>query len=284
MKRVSPLEQIGNRLTFGPPSIADILAFLDGGDYHQEFWRLIHEYLPDKMQVIWRGNIETRINKFCAFFAERYFPLADPEQYEFELSRFVGSLPIDLFGVSADRYEDLDFWEDGEMLMMALCQVPVGHWTGDPDNGSKFVPDNTLKIPLFDKLREWLPDGLIASIPEAGWEAETLYNLCSGTKYQGLADFASWIEQNTGTIQLDANWDEYGESAWEPHLVEQLTHQWPIVQEMRHNIAEFGHWLIMDPKKNFADTLAYLRQTLVPKEQLLLPLIFEGGELAKGET
>jgi len=280
----NPLGKLADRLTIGPPTITSLLSFLDSGEYLLVFAGLIDEYLPGKRREIMTGTEEERVRKFGELFGKAYFPLSDSDIYDGEIERIVQGVPIDLYGITGTNYEELDDWSEGELMMMALCHTPYGEWTGHPGDGGKFHPNTSLKIALFDELKPVIGVELLSQIPGDGWDAKVLHRLTDGTKFEGIGAFADWIGQDTGYIWTDGNWDEYGPSEWDPELVARLKQQYKPAMKLLDDKNRLARWLEGKKPEHFAQLLGYLRLSLVPKEQLPLPLNIEGDITKNGKT
>lgn len=272
---IFPLSLLAAKLITGPPSVAALLDLLGNADYVSEFLNLIREFIPDRERDI-MSQITTseRIERFCHFFGNQYFPLEDVYGYafdDFSLGDFLHHIPVQLMGFSYDDYSQFSDYRDSFVLLLSLVESP-------------FV-DNE-RIPILERVKEILNKGIVSLIPENGWSLEYIRKKFEGSQYQGVVAFANWIHQDTGCWQLDANYTEYGEELWSHHVVNGLTEQWPRVVEFQNQMQKMYEWLEEDMEGNFKILLDNLRGVVEPpppKEQLPFPLD-EEGQIIKEEV
>ena len=273
---VFPLSLLAHKLIVGPPSVAALLDAFENADYAAEFLNLIRDLLPayerDIMSQI--GSSE-RIQRFCHFFNAEYFPLEDymAMAYEdFELGDFLHHMPVQLMGFSYDDYYQTGDYRDGFILLLALLECPYY--------------DHEERLPLLDKVKQLVGPRLLAMIPDEGWSHEYVAEMFNTSEHPGVAAFANWIWQDTGYMQLDANYTEYGPEMWSTSLVAELTEQWPRVVELQNQMSEAYNWLEEDLAHNYEIILNILNNEVVaptPIEQMSLPLD-EEGQVIKEEV
>ncbi len=101
---------------------------------------------------------------------------------------------------------------------------------------------------------------------------------------RGVSPFAKVLHFETGCWQLDANWEDYEGEMWSRHVVDGLTEQWPMVQELQGQMHSAFEWLEEDIHRNFEEILALMNDTEivpVPKEQMPFPLDDDGQVIQK---
>ncbi len=261
---VWPLSILAGKLTIGPPSLARLVDLLESSESIGNFIELIREYLPGYEDVIMaQGDDTSRIRCFRDYFEARYFPLQELDAYldEYSLGDFVMHIPVDLMGFGYDENEDFASRRPGFILMLSIVENP-------------FAVEQ--RVPILAAVEQLVGKTLTDLIPAKGWDVEEIRQMLDGTEYEGCAKFAEWTHGQTGCLQLDADYENYGPEEWHPGIVEGLTTEWPRVVDIQDKMQGMYVWLEEDLYRNFGKLLGAMLDTKVettPKEQMPLPLI-----------
>jgi len=213
--------------------------------------------------------VDERIRLFAHYFGQRYFPLCDIDRLdEYALEDFIRQIPVDLLGFSYDDYHEFSDFRTGYILLLSLIENPYSDLEDDAGG----------RVPIITHVSDLLGRDVAGLIPKDGWTPEQLHELTDGTKFDGVGIFADWINCQTDCWVLDANYHEYEGEAWQPHIVSNLTSQWPQVCEILGKHAHIVDFIEENPKERFLGLLNILldintREFLVPDEQMPLPLL-----------
>ncbi len=272
---VYPLALLAAKLIVGPPSLMRLIDLLEASDSVAEFLSLVRELFPDHEADIMAGNDDIqRIERFCHYFSNQYFPLEDQQLYDdFSIEDFMQSIPISLMGFSWDDYEEFNSFREGFILLLSMVESPY---------------DNDERVPLLERVKELVGKSLVELIPPDGWSLEDIHRMFEDSEYEGVIAFADWIHSNTGCLQLDANYADYGPEMWSIELVNALTEQWPRVVDIQDKIHRMHEWLEEDMPHNFDKLLSVMLGTEcvsppAPKEQISFPLD-DNGEVIRKEV
>ena len=275
--RVGPLEALADKLRqLGPPSLATLIAHLSQGEEYEAFIKLIREFLPEREAEIRRElTPDTQIAKFASYFEDRYFPLdqilqtGDVEGY----ADLTLGIPVVVQGVSCEDYEEIATnWRDGYQLLTYLTESP---WS------------NERPVSIAEACLEIVPRELLDRVPEA-LSLEEMHTIFDNTPYKAAAIWADIVNQATGNVFLDTDWEYLSYTQrpeWEREEVEALTLAWHQGEQLYGEVVNLVEMLEADPKTHFAKLTEYIIKakggTLdEPDEpdprQLRLPLVFAG--------
>lgn len=263
---VMPLAVLADKLTLGPPALGALVDILDKSEIVQKFLELVREYLPEYEREMMSLDNFDRVERFKRLFEERYFPLADfGFDDEETMYNLVYTIPIMLGGITYEEYHEFDNYRDGHILLLSLVIYP---YVTLGDGGAI-----ASRVPLLEEVAEKVGKELAERIPPEGWEPKLLHEVCDGSRFAGVADFADWVCSCTETWVLDTNYEEYGEEAWDREIVDELTAQWQRVVQIQDRLMNMSVWLEESPKARFEEMLNFILGKLasqVPKEQLPL--------------
>ncbi|MBA7516793.1 hypothetical protein ES705_08841 [subsurface metagenome] len=257
------------KLIVGPPSIVRLVDLLEASDSVAEFLSLVRELLPDhEADIMAAVDDSYRIERFCHYFSNQYFPLADEYSGfdDFTIGDFIQHIPVSLMGFSWDDYEQFNDFRGGFVLLLSMVESP---W------------DNDERVPILERVKELVGKSLVELIPPDGWSLDDIHRMFEGSEYEGVVAFADWIHSTTGYLQLDANYTEYGPEMWSLELVTDLTSQWPMVIDLQEKMNHMYEWLEEDMHHNFEKLLSIMLgiecvSPPVAKEQMSFPLDDDG--------
>ncbi len=264
---VFPLAILAYKLITGPPSLSRLIDLLENSDSVADFLELVREYLPlHETEIMAQTSDLGRIERFCHYFGNQYFPLQDAGGYydDFTISDFVHDIPVELMGFTWDDYEEFNSFRDGFILLLSLVETPY---------------DENERVPILERVKELVGKGLMGLIPQEVWTLEHIHRTFDGSEYEGISTFADWVCGGTGCWMLDANYHEYEPEEWSRRVVDGLTEQWAEVFDLQNKMSKMYVWLEEDLYHNFNRLLAMLRgveYVTVPKEQIPFPLDDEG--------
>ena len=275
-KPVFPLSLLAAKLIVGPPAIVRLIDLLDDSDSIAGFLELVREYLPRREGEIMAEVEDTgRIERFCRYFSNQYFPLEDVEGHydDFTLSDFIHHIPVTLMGFGYDDYEEFNSFRDGFILLLSMVESPY---------------DENERIPILERVKELVGKSLVELIPHEGWSLVDIHRMFEGSQYEGVVAFADWVHSTTDCWQLDANYTEYGPEDWSREIVNGLAAQWPTVIDLQTKMQRMYEWLEEDMHHNFDKLLSVMLgiecvSPPVPKEQIPLPLD-DDGQVIKEEV
>ncbi len=274
---VFPLALLAAKLIVGPPSMVRLIDLLEASDSVAEFLSLVRELLPDHEVAIMAAADEgQRIQRFCHYFNNQYFPLEDNYTGytdDFSLMDFLHHIPVPLMGFSWDDYAQFNDFRDSFVLLLSMVESPY---------------NNDERLPMLERVKEIVGKSLAELIPPDGWSLDDMHRMFEGSKYEGVVAFADWIHGNTGCMQLDANYSEYGPEMWSRELVNGLTSEWPTVVDLQDKMQNMYVWLEEDMHHNFGKLLEIMLgiEVLPPpvaKEQMPFPLDNDGQVIREEE-
>ncbi len=268
-KPVYPLADLAQKLLVGPPSLVRLIDMLADSDSVADFLDIVREFVPHyEADIMAAVSDDYRIERFCHYFSNAYFPLDDGRFFEeYALADFTHCLPVQLMGWSSDDYDEFTDNRAGFVLLLAMVESPY----------DSSMVDNQ-RVPILEKVKDLVGVNLMDKIPPAGWSLEDIHEKFDDSTYPGVIAFADWIHQNTGCWQLDANYSEYQEEMWSRRVVDGLTEQWPLVVELQDKMFKTYLWLEEDLHLNFSKLMAIMtgdpevELNHVPKNQMKLPL------------
>ena len=268
---VFPLAILASRLVTGPPSLVRLIDLLADSDSVAYFLEIVREYLPRHEEEIMSALDDvSRIERFCHYFNNEYFPLMDQVYYDdFTLADFTHHIPVDLLGFSSTDYESFNSFRVGFILLLSIVESP-------------YEPGE--RVPILERVKELVGKSLVELIPPEGWSLEDIHRMLEGSKYEGCAVFADWVHSWTDCMQMNANYEDYSPEGWSREIVDGLTHEWPMVEDIQGKMDHMCSWLEEDIYHNFEELLARMNDTEyipVPKEQIPFPLDNDGQVIPK---
>ncbi len=266
---VFPLALLAAKLIVGPPSIVRLVDLLEASDSVAEFLSLVREFLPDhEVDIMAAVDDSYRIERFCHYFSNQYFPLEDVEGFydDYTIGDFIQHIPVSLMGFSWEDYEQFNDFRGGFILLLSMVESP---W------------DNAERVPILERVKELVGKSLVELIPPDGWSLDDIHRMFEGSEYEGVVAFADWIHSTTGYLQLDANYTDYGPEAWSTEIVTDLTAERPMVIDLQEKMHHMHEWLEEDMHHNFEKLLSIMLgiecvSPPVAKEQMSFPLDDDG--------
>lgn len=241
-----------------------------------EFWGLVDKYLPEKKQsILQKKDDQERILHFLSEIEEKYdIPVVDIEFGIDGYEQLVYDIPLKIMGWSNEEYHEFESNAFPErQLLMAITMYPY------TDGGE------AAQLVIHEQCAKYVGQELISRIPRTtfqagchsggyqmfegpGWSAPRLRKILKGTKFEGVADFASWLWADTECCILNVSWEEIenGYSAPQWSELEDIAKQWKIGKKMIERIEKSEAWLKEDMKAHFKEMLEYiLKRAEIPE-------------------
>ena len=254
-----PLEALELRLRSScPPSLRCILGLFGDAGAVQDFLELVREYLPEHEQAI-MADRDHRASRFTDLFNERYFPI-NTGLDEDEGMRYLNSwCPVECMGMPDEDYHDCSIFRDGRLMMFSLVAAP------------EYLIGDGVRVSFLEEAAGKVGKELADRIPAQGWSAEELHKALDGTKYEGLADYASYVCHDTPCQQLNYNSEDETESPnWDPEMVTEIAEEWktygkPAIDRM----AKLTKWLEQSLQHNFGTLLDFIESRVAAPSAVL---------------
>jgi len=213
-----------------------------------EFLRLVRRWTPDlEHDVASAHEMQQKVQIFAESFSERYFPLhpclreGDVEEYE----QVIGSIPVDIYGRDYDIHEQVHNIDPAFALMLYLA---------------KWAERDEVEVSLTEYCRQSVPDDILRKAPAL--PREELHRLLDGTDYEGVACWADWWENDTGSILWDVSWEEasYYQSSWDDDEVLWLTEDFQRGLAKQKKADQVAQWLNENPADNFKKLIDFIQE------------------------
>jgi len=243
-----PLTFLGDKLKRGPPSISQLISYLEGSESYARFLDLIREFLPEyEAEILAEDSEWGRIAAFVGRFSDRYFPIQEMvEEYDY----FVRGVPVLLQGVSYDDYHEMpQSWRPGYCLFAYLIQNPY---------------EDENRTALADECLGYVSAELLQRVPQGGLSPETMERLVRGSDYEALGYWARILWHDTGNFFLDSDYEMlcYDMPPWDRETVEELTREWQQAERITQQVLELSQWLEEDPARHFAEMIDFLEEKM----------------------
>lgn len=275
---VFPLSILARKLLGGPPSLAYFVELLEQGENFRGFLDLVREYLPEHEVDIMAEDLNDRAQKFMHFFSNEFFPLREDIVDEFTIGDLLYRIPTQPLGFSYESYHDFTDFRKGYILALSLVGSPWDEDLLGMEDEEEEDMTRGQRVPILDAVIHLVGKGLVNLIPKDGWSAEDLHRMTDDTEFDGLGDFADWVQGSTGFYHLDAQGEslEMSETIeWGRETVDELTYDWHMTTEILDKFHRLSLLLEEDSESVFRKLLGLLldnQDLIIPKEQLPLPL------------
>ncbi len=246
---VGPLQVLGWLLKRGPPLLSALRGWIGGYEEYNDFVLLIREFLPEhEAEILRAGGLAAQIAVFADHFETRYFPLAAHyrdgivEEY-YDLTR---GIIVDVQGLDWDDYTQPDVFAPEYQLMAYLVQ--------SNEEG---------RTPLAEECARLVPVSLLERVGD-GFPLEDLRSILTGTRFEGLADWAAIWCHETGVFVLDATYEDlcYEAIEWSRENVEALTEEWQRSDLIMSRVREVAGWLGDDLSAHFTELLDFIEERI----------------------
>ena len=114
----------------------------------------------------------------------------------------------------------------------------------------------------------WLLQGLS---PRPSFGGFGLSNAVKGTRFEGVAQAASWVWAGTGNFFLDCNYDDGAydgfSDPWDDEVIAEATEEWRRARAVIDSVYQLADWLEEDLSAQFAEMLDFILGRLGIKNQ-----------------
>ena len=264
------LSGMAERLLRRPPSLRELVVLVGNAEDHAWFVGLVRRLFPDEAEAVLAAHdIRQRVEGFARLFEERHYPLYAP-YFEFYLTEedeppftvLRRGIPYDLQGIG---YEGLhEMWggyRDGLSALALLVKPPESFYTESDEIRVAWLESASAQIPQHTLLR----------IPEGGIPQDALTEAVKRTRFEGVAQAASWVWAGTGNFFLDCNYDDGAydgfSDPWDDEVIAEATEEWRRARAVMDSVYQLTEWLEQDLPARFAEMLDFVLGRLGSKNQ-----------------
>ena len=236
----TPLEGLREKLRNArPPSISILLGVFRNVETYNDFVKLVREYLPEReKEILEKPTPHEQMACFASHFEDRYLPLHPifkDEECEDDYYELLRDIPVIVMGFGWEDYHELDNARLGCQLMSYLFQPP---FEDDGEQAGERVALADGFPPAYQHEAERVPArGIILKAAERIFKAK---------KWEGLRNWALYINQDTGNWFLDTD-DEMRSNMqimdWDKETVEAMSKEWLQAITIYDKMMEFAGWL-----------------------------------------
>jgi hypothetical protein len=277
---ILPLAVLAEKLNYGPPLLRYIAVLLEDAKALLCFEDLVNEYLPESAAVIMNTPFLKRAVAFSRIFSRKYFPMGEYVTYqEYSILDITSCIPWQPLGFSSETFHNFNSLSPGYIMLLSIAECMFQDEGYDEDLVVNETDMPGSRIPILKSVQGMVGKDLVDLIPTEGWGPDYLHKMTDGTEFDGVGDFADWINGITGTMHLDTEGQhlESGEEIeWSVEEVESLTYDWERASEILDKIHKVARLLESQPEENFKKLMMVLLDNpnlYVPKEQLALPVV-----------
>jgi hypothetical protein len=265
------------------PSLSALDPLFEDSGLMALFLGLVDEYLPEKKgDILSHRSNEDKVGAFFGHFNNEYFEIddgwcqsiyenGDEDEDGHFTSIFEGLvryLPLVVAGF--DEYHDFLNLKLGCQMMLAVLECP-------PEllpchSGTMSGANADPRLPIIREMEKKLGPEVTCRIPQGGLSFRKIRALTKGSKYAGLADWADYVNHETGCSVLDLTTDDEHEFSWDRALVNRLKKEDKPAKEKEARYLKLANWLEENPRKNFTELLDFL---LKPQTKTLME-VFNG--------
>lgn len=249
----TPLEVLAEKLlSFAPPSIPTLIAVLTEQEDFAEFRDIVRTFVPEYEAAIFHENTPSaQMACFATHFSDRWFPIREGMYpgWEFypDLTR---RIPYLIRGIS---YEDYDggpqYWDPPYILMAYVVESPRN--------------EEDQRVGFAEACMETVSKELIKRVPANGLSPILAHRLLDGTRFEGLATMADYIQQNTGNFFMDTDDESFysGDGPdWTLEEVESAKKEWLGADALDVKMDKLAGWLKEDMEAHFKELLDFIEE------------------------
>jgi hypothetical protein len=249
-RAATPVEILAEKLlSFAPPSIATLVAALTEQDDFAEFRQLVRTFTPEYERDILHERTPTaQMACFATHFGDRYFPIggmyAEWETYR----EFLFRIPCQIRGLSYEDYDTIpDQWKPSYILMAYLVE--------------SVRDEEDQRVGLAEACMDIVPRELVDRVPANGLSQELAHKLLDGTRFEGLAVMADYIQNDTGNFFMDTDEEMFystGGPDWTKEEVEAAKKEWLEADALDARMDKLAGWLEEDMESHFKELLDFI--------------------------
>ena len=264
------LSGLAEQLLRRPPSLRELVTLIGYADDYAWFTGLVRRLFPNEAETALSApDVRQRVERFANLFGERHFPLYSPfiefwteDGDDPPWSWMRRGIPFDLMGFGYDGLHELwHGYREGLSALVLLAKPPDAYYEG---------PDG-IRTAWLESAAERIPKETLLRIPEGGIPLEDLKESLKDTRFEGVAQAASWVFAETGNFFLDHSYDDgmYDGFAdpWEDEIIAEGTEEWRKAKTLMDSVCKLSDWLEEDLPGRFAEMLDFVLPRLPEREQ-----------------
>ena len=196
------LSELADLLLRRPPSLRELVTLVGHAEDHAWVVGLVRRLLPQEAEgVLAAPDVRQRVEGFARLFGERHYPLYAPffefyltEEEEPAFTALRRGIPFDLQGVGYEGLHEMwDGYREGLSALALLAKPP----------DSFYMERDEIRVAWLESAATHIPQDTLLRIPESSIPQETLAGAVKGTRFEGVAQAASWVWGETGNFFLD---------------------------------------------------------------------------------
>ena len=255
------LSELADLLLRRPPSLRELVTLVGHAEDHAWFVGLVRRLLPQEAEgVLAAPDVRQRVEGFARLFGERHYPLYAPffefyltEEEEPAFTALRRGIPFDLQGVGYEGLHEMwDGYREGLSALALLAKPP----------DSFYMERDEIRVAWLESAATHIPQDTLLRIPESGIPQETLAGAVKGTRFEGVAQAASWVWGETGNFFLDNCYEDGAfdgfADPWDDEVIAEGTEEWRQAREVMEAVGQLTDWLEEDLPGHFAEMLDFI--------------------------
>ena len=255
------LSELADLLLRRPPSLRELVTLVGHAEDHAWFVGLVRRLLPQEAEgVLAAPDVRQRVEGFARLFGERHYPLYAPffefyltEEEEPAFTALRRGIPFDLQGVGYEGLHEMwDGYREGLSALALLAKPP----------DSFYMERDEIRVAWLESAATHIPQDTLLRIPEGGIPQETLAGAVKGTRFEGVAQAASWVWGETGNFFLDNCYEDGAfdgfADPWDNEVIAEGTEEWRQAREVMEAVGQLTDWLEEDLRGHFAEMLDFI--------------------------
>ena len=255
------LSELADLLLRRPPSLRELVTLVGHAEDHAWFVGLVRRLLPQEAEgVLAAPDVRQRVEGFARLFGERHYPLYAPffefyltEEEEPAFTALRRGIPFDLQGVGYEGLHEMwDGYREGLSALALLAKPP----------DSFYMERDEIRVAWLESAATHIPQDTLLRIPEGGIPQETLAGAVKGTRFEGVAQAASWVWGETGNFFLDNCYEDGAfdgfADPWDDEVIAEGTEEWRQAREVMEAVGQLTDWLEEDLPGHFAEMLDFI--------------------------
>ena len=235
------LSELADLLLRRPPSLRELVTLVGHAEDHAWFVGLVRRLLPQEAEgVLAAPDVRQRVEGFARLFGERHYPLYAPffefyltEEEEPAFTALRRGIPFDLQGVGYEGLHEMwDGYREGLSALALLAKPP----------DSFYMERDEIRVAWLESAATHIPQDTLLRIPEGGIPQETLAGAVKGTRFEGVAQAASWVWGETGNFFLDNCYEDGAfdgfADPWDDEVIAEGTEEWRQAREVMEAVGQ----------------------------------------------
>jgi hypothetical protein len=222
-----------------PPSISMMLSLFQNVETYNDFVELVKEFLPEReREILEKPTPHEQMACFASHFEDRYLPLHPSfkdGECEDDYSELLRDIPVMVMGFGWEDYHELNNARDGLQFMSYLLEPPSA---GDSDQRGERIALVDGFSPAYQREAQRVPVG--------GLSLKAARRIFKGKKWEGLRNWAAYINQATDNWFLDNDEETRGNMEimeWDKETVDEMSKEWLLANALYDKMIDFAAWL-----------------------------------------